>query len=107
MIDPIFLLEEALHIENLLVLAAIVIALDIIVPTEVPMNIPTTKAEARAFLLKSLDDLDGVPDSLFDPKAFAKRMAGAFADDWQENLIIAGLAIVVWELAQVAYRVFA
>lgn len=109
MIDPLFLIEEALRIENLVLLAAIVVALDITIPQEVPMKVtvPTNKAEARAFLQRMLDELDGVPDSLFDPKAFARRMAGAFADDWQENLIIAGFAIVIWELAQVAYRVFA
>lgn len=108
MIDPLFLIEEGLRIENLVLLAAIVIAVDLTIPQERPMNlnVPTNKAEAREALKKLLDELDGVPDSVFDAKAFGKRMAGAFADDWKENLIVAGFAIVIWELGHVAFRVF-
>jgi len=105
-IDPLFLLEEGLRIENLLALAAIIVAVDIALPEEVPMklSIPANKTEAKALLLRLVDDLDGTPDNLFDAKAFGKRVAGALADDWRENVLVAVGAIVAWEVLQLAWR---
>ena len=100
------LLEEALRIENLVVFAAIVVALDIAIPQETPMEvkIPTSKAEARALLTKLLDDLDGTHDETFDAKAFGRRAAAAFADDWKENVIIVVVSIAAWEVMQAVWR---
>lgn len=106
MIDPLFLLEEGLRLENLLTLAALIVAADVILPTEVSMSlsIPRNKTEAKALLQRLADEIDGTPDNQFDPKAFGKRVAGALADDWRENVFVAVGAIAIWELLQALWR---
>lgn len=106
MIDPLFLLEEGLRLENLLTLAALIVAADVIVPMEVVMNIsiPRNKTEAKALLQRLADEIDGTPDNQFDPKAFGKRVAGALADDWRENVVVAVAAVAAWEVLQAIWR---
>lgn len=106
MIDPLFLLEEGLRLENLLSLAAIIVAADVILPTEASMSlsIPRNKTEAKAQLKRLADELDGTPDGAFDAKAFGKRTRAAFADDLVENVVIAVGAVCAWEFLQALWR---
>ena len=65
------------------------------------MRIPKTKEEAakiaRDLTTELGDYLDGTPDHEFDGQAFVKRVNQHARTDWVGTIVVALIAITLWE----------